>query len=131
MIKPRMAVLITIEIGSIDDDMTITIAFDYNINVIIELFAIAFPLKISPGGDASTITHISSPSWPRPRRRRDGRGYIMLCILIYLYLSGPPGWKTVGHNGRKNILISHSGRCCAKRQSRRRPEKPAERVPYT
>lgn len=66
MIKPRMAVLITIEIGSIDDDMTITIAFDYNINVIIELFAIAFPLKISPGGDALTITHISSTPWPGP-----------------------------------------------------------------
>lgn len=53
-----MAVLITIEIGSIDDDMTITIAFDYNINVIIELFAIVSAEDISRRRCFINNTHI-------------------------------------------------------------------------
>lgn len=53
-----MAVLITIEIGSIDDDMTITIAFDYNINVIIELFAIVSAEDISRRRCFNNNTHI-------------------------------------------------------------------------
>lgn len=52
-----MAVLITIEIGSIDD-MTITIAFDYNINVIIELFAIVSAEDISRRRCFNNNTHI-------------------------------------------------------------------------